>query len=229
MGIDRVATIDDRVPVRTVLASVSDKSGLDALVRGLLSANPGLLILSTGGTHAAIASILGQDAPAVLRQVSEYTGQPEMQGGLVKTLDFRIYLGLLAETYNPAHRADLQRTGSLAIDMVVANLYPFVQAASRAGADLEDARGNIDIGGPCMVRAAAKNFHRVAVLCQPEQYGRVLAELKANGGALGLETRFALAQAAFRMIADYDAAIAGYLSTVAPTAARSAYTVARGA
>jgi phosphoribosylaminoimidazolecarboxamide formyltransferase/IMP cyclohydrolase len=228
MAINRVGTIDDRVQVRTVLASVSDKSGLETLVPGMLSVNPRLQILSTGGTYAAIASILGPRASGTLRQVSDYTGQPEMQGGLVKTLDFRIYLGLLAETYNPAHSADLERTGAVPIDMVVVNLYPFAQAITRAGADFEDARGNIDIGGPCMVRAAAKNFHRVAVLCDTADYGPVLEELRSGGGSLGLETRFRLAQSAFRMTASYDAAIAGYLAAAAPAAVRRPYTVATG-
>jgi phosphoribosylaminoimidazolecarboxamide formyltransferase/IMP cyclohydrolase len=111
--------------------------------------------------------------------------------------------------------------------MVVANLYPFEATVARVGATLEDARGNIDIGGPCMVRAAAKNFIRVAVLTDPADYGAVLEELRASGGSLGLQTRFRLAQKAFRMTAAYEQAIARYFSSLAPAAARAPYALRR--
>jgi phosphoribosylaminoimidazolecarboxamide formyltransferase / IMP cyclohydrolase len=212
MAINTVRTIDDRVRVRTVLASVSDKSGLDILVPGLLASCTDLAILSTGGTHDALRTLLGAREAGCLRQVSEYTGQPEMQGGLVKTLDWRVYLGLLSETYNPAHRADMAMHNAMDIDMVVVNLYPFQKTVARPGATSEDARGNIDIGGPCMVRAAAKNFHRVAVVTDPADYPRIVAELASGAGALGLATRFDLARKAFRLTAQYDTAIAAYLA-----------------
>ncbi len=214
MSINKVETIDDRVRVKTVLVSVSDKTGLETLLRGLLAANSDLHILSTGGSHAAIQKLLGDSASRSLQQVSDYTGQPEMQGGLVKTLDFRIYLGLLSETHNPAHQADLARTGSASIDMVVVNLYPFQETIAKNGATLEDARGNIDIGGPCMVRAAAKNFHRVAALTDPADYPGVVEEVSRSGGTLSLATRFTLAQKAFQIVARYDQAIAEYLSRI---------------
>lgn len=228
MALNTVRRIDDRVAVRTVLASVSDKTGLDAFVAGLRDLVPTLTILSTGGTHAAIAAALGTAAGGCLRQVSDYTGQPEMQGGLVKTLDFRIYLGLLSETHNDAHRADLRRTGATAIDMVVVNLYPFEKTVAAAGVSPESARGNIDIGGPCMVRAAAKNFHRVAVVTDPADYPAILEELGSGGGALSLDTRYALARKAFRLTARYDAAIAEYLAALPAAAMRAAYTVEPG-
>lgn len=228
MALNTVERIDGRVRVRTILASVSDKTGLAAFVAGLLSVNPDLRILSTGGTHEAIAAALGPDAGRVLQQVSAYTGQPEMQGGLVKTLDFKIYLGLLSETYNTAHQADLARTGASAIDMVVVNLYPFERAVAVPGATVEGARGNIDIGGPCMVRAAAKNFHRVAALTDPADYPGILVELTENRGTLSLETRFALSQKAFRLTAGYDAAITGYLGSLAASQMRAAYRVEAG-
>lgn len=227
MAINKVQTIDDRVRVKTVLASVSDKSGLDFLVQGLLKAIPGVSLLSTGGTHAAIEKLLGASGSGSLRQVSEYTGQPEMQGGLVKTLDYKIYLGLLSETYNASHTADCARAGAVPIDMVVANLYPFEETIAAPGATLEDARGNIDIGGPCMVRAAAKNFHRVAVLTDPADYPGVIEELSADGTTC-LATRFRLAQKAFRLIARYDEAIAGYLSGARWEAARGSYAIVNG-
>lgn len=227
MAINRVGTIDDRVKVTTVLLSVSDKSALETIARGVLAANPAAQFLSTGGTWSALDSLLGASASSTLRQVSDYTGQPEMQGGLVKTLDFKIYLGLLSETYNAAHTADLARTGSAVIDMVVVNLYPFEQTVAGAQATLEDARANIDIGGPCLVRAAAKNFHRVAVLTDPSDYPAVVDELAKRDGALCLATRYRLAQKAFRVIARYDDAISRYLDST-PLPASGLYTIRNG-
>lgn len=207
---NRVRQVDDRTSVRRVLISVSDKSELETLVPGLTAVD-GLVIYSTGGTYRRIREILGDGAQGRLKQVSEYTGQPEMQGGLVKTLDYRIYLGILSEPYNEAHEQDRLRLEADLIDMVVVNLYPFRSVSSRAGADAEDARGNIDIGGPCMLRAAAKNYLRVAAVCDPADYSRVVDELEANDGATVLETRFRLAQKAFGHTAQYDRAIADYL------------------
>jgi len=228
MAVNRVGTIDDRVKVKTALISVSEKSGLGTLARGLLRANPDMRFLSTGGTYAELHTLLGASSAGSLRQVSDYTGQPEMQGGLVKTLDFKIYLGLLSETYNAAHAADLERTGAAAIDMVVVNLYPFEKTVASPGATLEDARANIDIGGPSMLRAAAKNFHRVAVLTDPADYVPVVEELEKQDGSVSLATRFRLAQKAFRLIARYDDAIARYLESTSLAASRGIYTVRNG-
>lgn len=211
MALNIVETIDGNVKVRHVLASVSDKTGLDALVKGLVEINPVVKIYSTGGTHKAIADLLGDRARKNLVSVSDYTGQPEMQGGLVKTLDFRIYLGLLSETYNDAHVKDLQRTNSVAMDLVVVNLYPFKKTVAKPDVKPEEARTNIDIGGPCMIRASAKNFLRVAPLTDPADYAGILDELQKNGGAISLTSRFRLAQKAFAHTADYDTAIAAYL------------------
>jgi len=210
MSFNIVTRADDRVVIRNVLVSVFDKTGLVELVNGLLETNPGVRFYSTGGTAKTIAEI----APANLVSVSDYTGQPEMQGGLVKTLDFKIYLGLLSETYNDAHRADLARAGAVEFDMVVANLYPFKKVAAQAGVTPEQARTNIDIGGPCMIRAAAKNYIRVAPVTDPGDYQAILAELRANSGSLPLATRFALMKKAFALTADYDAAIANHFANI---------------
>nr|MDJ0818400.1 hypothetical protein [Desulfobacterales bacterium] len=186
--------------------------GLDSFVPQLMSVNPDLKIFSTGGTFARLREILGDAADTHLIRVSDYTGQPETQGGLVKTLDFKIYLGLLTETYNEAHRNDLNRTGSVPIDMVVVNLYPFKETIAKPDVTVEQARGNIDIGGPCMIRASAKNFIRVASVVDPVDYDGIVAELKTNNGALTLAMRFRLAQKAFEHTAVYDRAIADFLS-----------------
>jgi phosphoribosylaminoimidazolecarboxamide formyltransferase / IMP cyclohydrolase len=222
MTINRVDKIDDLVIIHRVLISVSDKSGLETFIPALVKLNPEIQIFSTGGTFQTIREILGQDTKRLI-QVSDYTGQPETQGGLVKTLDFKIYLGLLTETYNLSHQADLARTQAVPIDMVVVNLYPFQQTVARPNITLEDARGNIDIGGPCMIRASAKNFLRVASVVTPADYDVITANMAENGGGLTLRHRFTLAQKAFAHTADYDRAIAEYLGSQIPAALACCY------
>ncbi|HTP58570.1 MAG TPA: hypothetical protein VMM82_06595 [Spirochaetia bacterium] len=228
MAPNKVRMIDDQVLVKTALVSVWEKSGLEILVKGLIDASPSVRILSTGGTHAAIQRILGPSAAERLSQISEYTGQPEMQGGLVKTLDFKVYLGLLSETYNPAHHQDMARCGAVPIDLVAVNLYPFSAAVASADATPETARSNIDIGGPCMVRAAAKNFHRVAVITDPSDYQAVVQELANTRGSLSLSTRWRLAQKAFSVTAAYDAAISAHLARLGFQQIAADYDVKRG-
>lgn len=218
-----VEKIDDRVAVRTVLISVSDKAGLEKLAPGLIKVCPQVKILSTGGTYDRLKDLLGKDAGKRLQQVSEYTGQPETQGGLVKTLDFKIYLGLLTETYNQFHQGDLKRTTAAPIDMVVVNLYPFQATVAKPGVSVEEARANIDIGGPCMIRASAKNYLRVASVTNPADYPRVLSELAKTKGRTTLKLRFDLAKKAFAHTASYDAAIAAYLKKQAQGKVKSAY------
>ena len=213
MSLNIVKDIDSRVAVKHVLMSVSDKTGLETFVPALVKACPGVKIYSTGGTYAKVKEILGSSAEGTLVAVSDYTGQPEMQGGLVKTLDFKIYLGLLSETYNDAHQADLKRLSAQPIDMVVVNLYPFQQTVAKEGVTPEMARTNIDIGGPCMVRASAKNYLRVASVTDPLDYPSLATELADHGGTIGLDTRFKLMKKAFAHTAQYDAAIAGFFTT----------------
>ena len=223
MSINTVSTIDELVKINHVLISVSDKSGLDLFVPKLIEINPGLRIFSTGGTFTHIVNILGDRATQHLTAVSDYTGQPETQGGLVKTLDFKIYLGLLTETYNPAHQADLDRTGAVPIDMAVVNLYPFAQTIAKPDVTPEAARGNIDIGGPCMVRASAKNYIRTASVVDPADYGSIVDELAARDGRISLGTRFRLAKKAFDHTAVYDRTIADYLAGLTFDDVRAAY------
>jgi len=225
MSMNIVNKIDDLVKIEHVLVSVSDKNGLEAFIPGLIEINPKIRIMSTGGTFGRIKEILGRDADGHLTPVSDYTGQPETQGGLVKTLDFKIYLGLLTETYNPSHQADLKRTGGVAIDMVVVNLYPFREVIAEPDVTVETARGNIDIGGPCMIRAAAKNFIRVASVVDPGDYASILDGMRSRSGQTTLEMRFALARKAFDHTARYDQAIAGFLHEQPFETARCCYTV----
>jgi len=222
MALNIVRDIDGDVAIRNVLISVSDKNGIDSFAKGVISSCEGVKIYSTGGTYELL-----RDVPGVadhLVAVSDYTGQPEMQGGLVKTLDFKIYLGLLSETYNAAHQEDVVRTDAVAIDMVVVNLYPFAKTVATEGVTPEQARTNIDIGGPCMIRAAAKNYVRVASVTDPEDYGTILADLE-SGGRLGLTQRFALMQKAFAHTASYDAAISKYFGNISHNDVESCYEV----
>ena len=209
-----VDQIDEMVAVNRVLISVSDKTGLETFVPRLFDINKELKIYSTGGTYKRLQEILGKDAEFCLEQVSNYTGQPETQGGLVKTLDFRIYLGLLTETYNESHQNDMKRTLSVNIDMVVVNLYPFKETIARENVTPEMARSNIDIGGPTMIRAAAKNFLRVASVVEPDSYDDIISMMKENDGKTTLKMRFDLAKKAFEHTAVYDRTISDYLNNI---------------
>ena len=213
MALNIVTETDARIKIRNVLMSVSDKTGLDEFVPALVKACPGVRIYSTGGTYAKIKELLGDEADKTLVAVSDYTGQPEMQGGLVKTLDFKIYLGLLSETYNEAHQSDLKRIEANPIDMVVVNLYPFRETVAKDGVTPEMARTNIDIGGPCMIRASAKNYLRVASVTDPLDYGNIVNELADHEGTLGFDTRFKLMKKAFAHTAEYDSAIANFFTS----------------
>ncbi|MBF0449374.1 MAG: hypothetical protein HQK75_01585 [Candidatus Magnetomorum sp.] len=211
MGLNIVEKIDRMVPINHVLISVSDKSGLEQFIPELIKIVPDIKIISTGGTYQTIKTLLGTKADQYLILISDYTGQPETQGGLVKTLDFKIYLGLLTETYNDHHQNDLKRTQASPIDMVVVNLYPFSKTIENKNVTVEQARGNIDIGGPCMIRASAKNFLRVASVVDPSDYSDILDEMRQNNGCTTLKKRFQLAQKAFGHTHQYDANIYEYL------------------
>lgn len=225
MGINIVEKIDDLVKVKNILVSVSDKSRLDYFIPQLVDINPDITIFSTGGTFKKIGEILGERSGSVLTQVSDYTGQPETQGGLVKTLDFKIYLGLLTETYNDSHAQDLKRTEAVPIDMVIVNLYPFGETISKEGVTPEQARGNIDIGGPCMIRASAKNFIRVASVVDPSDYDMIISQTKENNGMTSLDLRFKLARKAFDHTAVYDRTIADFLKSRDIEDVNSCYTL----
>ena len=201
--------------LQRALLSVSDKSGIAAFARALAAL--GVQILSTGGT----AKLLGQEGIPVT-EVSAHTGFPEMLDGRVKTLHPKIHAALLARRDLPAHMQALERQGIGPIDLLAVNLYPFEATAARPGCTLEEAIENIDIGGPAMVRSAAKNWKDVAVLTDPAQYAAVLAELRRPGG-LSEATRFALAVAAFNHVSNYDAAISDYLSSLGPDGKRSEF------
>jgi len=191
-----------RRPVRRAVVSVADKSGLEELGRRLAGA--GVAIVSSGSTASALAS-----AGVPVTPVSEVTGSPEMLDGRVKTLHPRIHAGILADRRNPDHARQLEEQGIEPFDLVVVNLYPF-ESTVAAGAGFDDTIEQIDIGGPTLVRAAAKNFESVAVVVDPSDYGRVLDEIERTGG-VRRETRLRLAADAFDRIEAYDRAINAWL------------------
>jgi len=211
VALNVVEKIDRFIQINNVIISTYDKSGLDVLVEMILEVNPEVKIYSTGNTYAKLKEVFTDKIRSNLIAIADYTGQTEMQGGLVKTLDFKIYLGLLSETYNNEHQADLNRVRGVAFDMVVSNLYPFSEVIKSEQTTPEIARSHIDIGGPCMIRAAAKNFIRITVVTDKKDYSLLASELHKNKGKISLELRFELAKKAFLHTAQYDTAISEYL------------------
>ena len=203
-------------PVRRALISVSDKNGLVEFASALAKFE--VHILSTGGTARLLT-----DHGVPVTEVSDHTGFPEMLDGRVKTLHPKIHAGLLARRDSPAHMAAIEQAGIEPIDLVVVNLYPFAQTVAKPGCTLEEAVENIDIGGPTMLRSAAKNHGGVAVVVDPADYASVLDELGKNGGAISAATRFALAKKVFTHTAAYDAAISNYLTGLGPEGGRMAF------
>ncbi len=193
----------DLLPVKRAILSVTDKSGLVEFA-GFLAKN-GVTLVSTGGTFKTL-----KDADLPVTQVSEVTGFPEIMGGRVKTLHPKIHGGILADKDTPEHLQTLAEHGIATVDLVCVNLYNFAEAA-RKGLAMRDAVEQIDIGGPCMLRAAAKNYHSVMVVPSTSYYPRIMKELEANGMKAPLALRQELAAATFAATSAYDGMIASYL------------------
>ena len=203
-------------PVSRALLSVSDKTGLADFASGL--ARLGVTLLSTGGTAKALA-----DAGVPVIEIGDYTGFPEMLDGRVKTLHPKVHGGVLARRDDPGHLAALEKHSIPTIDLVVVNLYPFRETVAKPGCTLDDAIENIDIGGPAMVRSAAKNWRDVGIVVDPADYAVLLSELEAHGRVLSAETRFALARKAFSHTAAYDGAISNWLTARGPDGAAATF------
>src|SRR3954453_12291154 len=193
------------VRVQRALLSVSDKTGILEFARGL--AGLGVELVSPGGTAAAL-----RDGGLQVRPIEDFTGFPEIMAGRVKTLHPKLYAGLLARRDDPAHMVAAEENEIEFVDLVCVNLYPFEETAARRGASEDDIIENIDIGGPTMIRAAAKNFRFSAVVVEPESYDAILQELADLEGHLSLATRESLATEAFSYTARYDSAIARWFS-----------------
>src|ERR1700728_1340817 len=193
--------------IQRALLSVTDKTGLVDFARKLTVL--GVELVSTGGT----AKLL-RDSGIAVKDISELTGFPEMLDGRVKTLHPKVHGGILHRRENPAHRTAVAEHGILPIDMVVVNLYAFEKTAAKPNVLFDDLIENIDIGGPSMIRSAAKNFQDVAVVTSPSDYDQIAEELARSGGELSSATRWRLAQKAFATTAAYDSAIASTLERV---------------
>jgi phosphoribosylaminoimidazolecarboxamide formyltransferase / IMP cyclohydrolase len=202
--------------IQRALISVSDKSGVVELARALLT--HGVQILSTGGT-AQLLKLNG----IVVTEVADHTGFPEMMEGRVKTLHPKVHGGILARRDQPGHVQSMKEHGIAPIDMVVVNLYPFAQAVAKPGCTLEEAIENIDIGGPAMVRAAAKNHEFVAVVTDPADYPSIISKLAAGKGKLDFDERFRLAAKAFSHTAEYDGMISNWITARSPDGVASEF------
>ncbi len=197
------------IPIRRALISVSDKTGLLDFASGL--AGLGVELVSTGGTARSLS-----EAGLTIKNISEITHFPEMLDGRVKTLHPAVHGALLADRSKPEHMQTIAEHGITPIDLVVVNLYPFAETIAKSGVTREEAVENIDIGGPSMIRSAAKNHAAVAVVVSPSEYSAILAEMEKNEGALSLETRTRLAVQAYAHTAAYDATITDYLAKQLP-------------
>jgi len=195
--------------IKRVLISVSNKRGVVDFAQALSAR--GIEILSTGGTAKTL-----REAGIPVTEVSDYTGFPEMLDGRLKTLHPKIHGGLLSRRSNPRDMEDIKKFGIGTIDMVVVNLYPFEETISKPNVTFEEAIENIDIGGPTMLRAAAKNFGDVAVVVDPEDYQKIIREMESSKGEVSRETKFNLAKKVFAHTARYDTVISGYLNGINP-------------
>ncbi len=191
--------------IQRAIISLSDKTGIVPFAKDLQAF--GVEILSTGGTAKAL-----RESGLKIMDVSEYTGFPEMLDGRVKTLHPKIHGGLLGIRDNPEHAKKMKEHGIIPIDMVVVNLYPFEATVAKPSCTLEEAIENIDIGGPSMLRAAAKNYPYVTVIVDPVDYKTVLEEMRKSGGVVGKETNFRLAKKVYQLTSRYDRAITEYLA-----------------
>ncbi len=194
--------------IQRAVLSVTDKSGLLEFAQKLEEF--GVEILSTGGTARMM-----REGGVTVQDVSDFTGFPEMLDGRVKTLHPKVHAGIRAQRHNPEHMKTMASHHLKVIDMVVVNLYAFEKTVAREDCTLEEAVENIDIGGPTMLRAAAKNYRDVAVVVDPGDYEPIIAEMKGNEGQLSLESRFRLAKKVYRLTHEYDGAITRYLEDIA--------------
>lgn len=202
--------------IKQALISVSDKTDVTDLARALHQS--GVTLISTGGT----AKLLQQENIPVV-EISEYTGFPEMLDGRVKTLHPKVHAGILARNDLPEHTAAMEQAAIADIELVIVNLYPFTRTIAQANCSLEEAIENIDIGGPTMVRAAAKNYQKVTVVTDPADYPQLLAEIAANSGTVSQASRFRFACKAFSHTAAYDGAISNYLTAIDDDNQRTAF------
>jgi phosphoribosylaminoimidazolecarboxamide formyltransferase/IMP cyclohydrolase len=224
-----VKKVQDLVPVKTAFISLFNKTQSEQLAEQLFSVCPGLIIFSSGGTYTRLEKFFkGKKEASQLVEVSVYTGLPETEGGLVKTLHHKLFLGYLTETFCISHQEDLKREGAVAIDLVIVDLYPFTEVVVDPKSTPETCRMNIDVGGPCALRAAAKNYLRVMTVAgySPENYDGLIARLNANRGCTYLAMRLFGFQQTFKYLAEYDAQIAAFAENLTYEVVHNTYEIA---
>lgn len=215
MSIRSVTKVRNFVPVKNAFMSVFNKNQATMLVEQLFSICPGLTIFSSGGTYTHLKKELGDvESQKRLKEVSAYTGMPETDGGLVKTLHHKLFLGYLTETFSVAHQEDLKRENAVPIDLAIVDLYPFSKVVSAPDSTFETARGNIDVGGPSALRAAAKNFLRVMTVPEytPLAYDNLVGSINVQKGHTSFHQRFWACQETFRVLSEYDTIVSGYVN-----------------
>lgn len=207
---EKIRKIEDLVQVRNVIVSAADKRGLAEFAPQLVEICPQVRFYATGGTYAVLREALGDMAAQRVVEMNRYTTQPITHAGLARTIDFKIYIGLLADPFNPIHVQDLSSAGAAFFDIVLSNVHLYSDLAPEGEPLPEELRSNIDIGGPGMIRAGVRNYLRVAVVVDPDDYGLLLEHIKTNEGKTDLALRLELARKAFKLIAKNDTALAEY-------------------
>ncbi len=207
---DRINTCEDLVSVRNVIVSTADKRGLEEFAPRLVELCPQVRFYATGGTFALLKECLGPLAAQRLVEMTRYTTQPITHAELARTIDFKIYIGLLADPFNPTHVQDLSSAGAAFFDVVISNVHLYEDLIYEGDPDPETVRGAIDIGGPGMIRAGVRNYLRVATIVDPDDYNGFLDHIESNDGQSRLNLRLDLARKAFHLIAKNDSELAEY-------------------
>lgn len=220
---ERVSRFEDRVKVRNIIVSTADKRGLEEFAPRLVEICPQVRFYATGGSHKVLKRALGEFAAQRLVEMNRYTTQPVTHAGLARTIDFKIYIGLLADPFNKVHVQDLSSAGAAFFDTVISNVHLYENLVADGEPDPETVRTNIDIGGPGMIRAGVRNFLRVATLVDPDDYERYLQHVKENEGHSRLDLRLEFARKAFRLLASNEVALAEYFDRLDPAAIRDDY------
>lgn len=221
----KVRRLEDEVKVRNALVSVSDRSGLEKITKRLIELCPNLRFYTTGGTHDYLQDTLGAASKQHLVEMRRYTTRPQMRSGLARTIDYKIYIGLLADPHNDVHVSDISQSGAVFFDLVICNMLPFEEATEEKPLDLEKVRATIDIGGLSMIRAAARNFLRVATVVDPNDYDKVINKVEELGGKTDFEFRLELARKAFKRSSTYDAAVSTFLDKLDPEELKGFYSM----
>ena len=212
-----VKKVQNLIPVKHAFITLFNKTQSEKLVESLFEICPGLIIFSSGGTYLYLKKYFaGKKEETQLVDVSTYTGMPETDGGLVKTLHHKMFLGYLTESFSELHQADLQRENAVAIDLVIVDLYPFSKVVSNPESTIEQCRGNIDVGGPSALRAAAKNFLRVMTIPQysPKAYELLLEGLRKFNGCTDIFDRVNGFKETFKVLAEYDSEVAKFADNI---------------